>query len=226
MHLGREATTLESEVETVRPSPASTVVLVRGPIAAREVLLLRRPTSSAVAPDAWVFPGGRLDATDRAFDLPRLATGPPFEEWDRHLGTADGIGAAFVVAALREAWEETGILLAEGPVARELEAERRAVLAQLDEFGAVLGRHGLRLATHRLRYVGRRITPTGFARRFDTRFFLAEVEPDARCTLLGTEIVEARWSSPDEALQRSSRGEMVMLPPTIDTLRRLVRGEL
>lgn len=210
----------------MEPAFASTVVLARGVGAAREVLLLRRPPGSAFAADAWVFPGGRVDAADHRLDLERYSTGPSAVEWGRRLETETGRAAALVVAGVRETWEETGILLAEGSVPPDLEDERRGLLMGEQGLGAVLDRHYLRLATHRMTYIGRRVTPIGFARRFDTCFFLAEVQPSARCTLVGAELEEARWCLPRAALQAAARGAISMLPPTIDTLRRLDSGQL
>lgn len=217
---------MRTDAGPVEPAPASTVVFVRDAGAGRQVLLLRRPRTAAFAPDAWVFPGGRLDPGDFEFDHGRFASGPTPRDWGRWLEADHDEAAAYPVAAIREAWEETGILLAEGGACEDLEEERSALLAGRRSLAAVLGERELRLSTHRLRYLARWITPVGFSRRYDTRFFLAELEPDARCHLLGDELVEARWMTPGEALQASGRHAMFMLPPTLDTLRRLDNGEV
>lgn len=201
-------------------------MLVRGAGANREVLLLKRPSHSAFAADAWVFPGGRVDEADHRFDLATHTTGPDAADWAGRLEVDDTLATAFVVAGLRETWEETGILLADGCAGTDLAGERRGLLVGSLDFADVLRRHEIRLATHRLRYLGRRITPRGFARRFDTRFFLAGVGAEARCTLVGDELVEARWRRARDALLDVERGAIAMLPPTIDTLRRLEGGEL
>ena len=210
----------------MQPAFASTVVLLRAAGAGREVLLLKRPAASAFAADAWVFPGGRVDDADHELDLARYTTGPSGAEWGRRLETEEDLAAALVVAGVRETWEETGILLADGDPSPEIDEERRALLAGGDDFIAILKRHRMRLATDRLKYVGRRITPMGFARRFDTRFFLTEVPPDACCTLIGSELVEARWRRPEDALNDFASGTLSMMPPTIDILRRLDADEL
>ena len=210
----------------LEPVPASTVVLVRRAGRDREVLLLRRPLTSAFAPDAWVFPGGRLDPADFAFDHNRLAMGPAPRDWGQWLDSDRDTAGAYPVAALREAWEETGILLAEGGPTADLHLARTLLLAGRRSLATLLDERGLRLATHRLRYFARWITPVGFPRRYDTRFFLAELEADARCHLIGTELVEARWATAGSALRAASRKSMYLLPPTVDTLRRLEGGEL
>lgn len=223
----KRSRTPSSEVPP-KPHPAATVVLVRpaGPI--REVLLLRRPVSSSFAPDAWVFPGGRVDEADFCFDHSRLAAGPSPEEWSRELSIRDpGVAAAYPVAAAREVWEETGYLLTEQDcVAPDAATARSALLRGEVTLQAYLHRNGLRLATGRLRYLAHWITPEWLPLRFDTRFFLCSVGRDFRCELTGAELVEHRWLTATSALQAASDREMSLLPPTLDTLRRLERGEL
>lgn len=210
------------------PAPAATIVLLRPAVAGREVLLLRRPLQSAFAPDTWVFPGGRVDAADYEFDHANHADGPAPAQWARILSLDDPREAsAYVVAAVREAWEETGILLAHGvDASRPGDAERRALLAGTRTMNELVRGAGLRLASARLRYIAHRITPDWLPRRFDTRFFLAEVAADARCALVGEELVDFRWLSPHDALHAAGTGEMTLMPPTFDTLRRLHDREL
>ena len=208
--------------------PAATIVLVRPAPGGREVLLLRRPPNSAFAPDAWVFPGGRVDAADRDFDHARLADGPEPVQWAATLTLDDPREAsAYAVAALREAWEETGILLAAaGDRPPGCDEARQELLAGTRTLAHYLEAAHLRLATGRLRYVGHRLTPVWLSRRFDTRFFLAEVASETRCELVGGELVDFRWTRPERALRAAGTGEVRLLPPTLDTLQRLAQGEL
>jgi 8-oxo-dGTP pyrophosphatase MutT (NUDIX family) len=189
----------------------------------REVLLLRRPVTSSFAPDTWVFPGGRVDPDDLLLDHGRLAEGPSPREWARRLALPDPREAAgYAVAALREAWEETGILLvSQGAADVDRETARTRLLAEPGGFAGHLEALGVRLATGTLRYLGRWITPAWLPRRFDTRFFVATVGADARCILEGNELVEFRWMRPAAALAAASRREMKLLPPTVHTLRSL-----
>ena len=184
---------------------------------------------SSFAPHHWVFPGGQLDEADFDFDHLTLADGPRPEIWAERLSLPGPLeAAAYPVAALREAWEETGILVAEGePASLDwLHAQRSELLAEARTLQSLLAAAGVRLATGRLRYLARWITPDWFPRRFDTQFFATIVSPDARCTLLGDELVEYRWITPAAALQLHLADEMQLMPPTVDTLRRLDRGEI
>ncbi|HET7321796.1 MAG TPA: NUDIX domain-containing protein [Longimicrobiaceae bacterium] len=203
------------------PRPASTVVLAREGTDGVEVLLLRRPGRSRFAAGAWVFPGGRVDADDAALDLSSHASGPSAAEWAARLGLDDADEATgFVVAALREAWEETGVLLTRG-ACPDLRDARRAVLADELAFSVLVEHEGLQLATDELLYIAHWVTPEPEPRRYDTRFFLARVEPGTACELVGDELVEARWTAPAEAVRAAHSGEMHLLPPTLHTLQRL-----
>jgi 8-oxo-dGTP pyrophosphatase MutT (NUDIX family) len=209
------------------PLPAATVVLVRGSQPAGEVLLLRRPMGSAFAPDTWVFPGGRVDPSDHGFDHARLAEGPAPDEWARILSLENPReAAAYAVAAVRETWEETGILLAAGERPPGCEAARRELLSGSRSLQEFLEVAGLRIASGALRYVAHWITPEWLPRRFDTRFFLCHVGHGAQCVLEGDELVEHRWLEPGEALVAAEAGEITLLPPTSDTLRRLAQRRI
>jgi 8-oxo-dGTP pyrophosphatase MutT (NUDIX family) len=131
------------------------------------------------------------------------------------------VAAAYVVAALREAWEETGILLAEGLDAFSLAPARRALLAGEGSMRELLRRAGGRLCTRDLLYVAHWITPEAEPRRYDTRFFLARAPAGAECELSGDELEEARWISAAGAISSFEAGELHLLPPTAHTLRRL-----
>ncbi|HEX6068704.1 MAG TPA: NUDIX domain-containing protein [Longimicrobiaceae bacterium] len=205
------------------PLPASTLALLREGRKGREVLLLRRPAHSSFAPDVWVFPGGRVDPEDLELDHARHAAGPSPREWAAALSVDDPREAAgYVVAALRETWEETGILLSAG-VLRSARGRvaRREMLAGRSRLAAHLEALDVRLATGALRYIGHWVTPEWLPRRFDTRFFVATVHRRARCTLHGEELAEFRWVRPAEALEAASHGSLKLLPPTVHTLRSL-----
>jgi 8-oxo-dGTP pyrophosphatase MutT (NUDIX family) len=205
------------------PLPASTLALLREGRKGREVLLLRRPSHSSFAPDVWVFPGGRVDPGDLELDHARHATGPSPREWAAALSLDDPREAAgYVVAALRETWEETGILLSTGSFrdAHGLGA-RREMLAGSSRFAEHLEAMDVRLATGALRYIGHWVTPEWLPRRFDTRFFVASVDRRARCTLHGEELAEFRWLRPAAALEAAMHGSLELLPPTVHTLRSL-----
>lgn len=202
--------------------PAATVVVVREGGGGVEALLLRRPRRSSFAAGAWVFPGGVVDPGDADPGLAAGSAGPGPERWAARMALADPeVAMALVVAALREAWEETGILLADGPPDPDrLPAARLELLAGTD-FATLVRREGVRLATEDVLYVAHWITPEAESRRYDTRFFLARVPAGTECDLQGEELVEARWVRPADAVGEYESGALRLLPPTIHTLRRL-----
>src|SRR5437764_685598 len=167
--------------------PAATVMLVRDGGGCLEGLMLRRHPEAVFAADAWVFPGGRVDDGDH--HAAPGALGPSDEEASAALGMPSG-GRAWWVAAARECFEEAGILLArhagtgewldvstEWSAAR-LARYRREVHAGVTPLAAVLEAEGLVLDLSGIHYVSHWITPPGrTARRFDTRFFVAEAAP-------------------------------------------------
>lgn len=214
----------------VVPRPAATVVLLRDGERGPEALLLRRHRRSGFAADAWVFPGGTVDEADRDPELADRIDGPSPEEWAAQLGVDDPHEAlGYVAAALREAFEETGILLArpdgigdrpEGE-AEALEVARRALLNGVVELRQMAVTHGLRFMGDAVLYIAHWITPVPEPRRYDTRFFLARVPRGSECVVHEAEMVDARWMTPAEAVRRFEDGELRLLPPTVHTLRRL-----
>jgi 8-oxo-dGTP pyrophosphatase MutT (NUDIX family) len=201
-----------------------------GPV---EVLMLRRHPQAVFAADAWVFPGGRVDPAD--FTTP-IGAGPSDAEASARLGVPAG-GLAFWLAAARECFEEAGILLARHVdtgawldttnewSAHRLTRYRREVHAGSTTLAAVLEAEGLALDLSGVHYVSHWITPPhrGTARRFDTRFFVAEAPPSQVVAHDETETVESIWTTPDTALERGSAGEIVLLVPTIANLEALAR---
>jgi 8-oxo-dGTP pyrophosphatase MutT (NUDIX family) len=221
----------------VEVQPAATVMLVReaggGGGGSLEVLMLRRHPEAVFAADAWVFPGGRVDEAD---SVTPIGAGPSDAEASAALGLRSG-GLAYWVAAARECFEEAGILLArrsetgawldtgtEWSTAR-LIRHRREIHAGSTTLAAFLKAEGLELDLSGLHYVSHWITPPhrGTARRFDTRFFVAEVPPGQTVSHDTTETVESIWTTPAEALARGEAGEILLLIPTIANLKSLAR---
>lgn len=209
------------------PRPAATVVLLR-PCAADdparrgqpEALLLRRHGRSGFAANAWVFPGGTVDPADRDPALAALCDGPPPGEWARRLELDDPADASgYAAAALREAFEETGILFARPRGVGD--RYRDALLAGGTSLRGIAETNKLRYSLGEWIYVAHWITPEPEPRRYDTRFFLAPVPPGWECVPHEAELVEARWLAPADAVGQFAAGELTMLPPTVDTLRRL-----
>lgn len=201
--------------EPVAARPASTLVLLRrgrdgGP--AMEVLLLERPRTSRFAAGAYVFPGGAVDPADGAGALAgRL--GP-------EVTAAEGPA---LVAALRELFEETGLLPADRlPDPAELERGRRALLEGGADFGELLGRWDLQFRGLRAAYLSRWVTPERLDRRYDACFFVAE-HRGGEARLVGDELVRALWLGPVEALERFRAGDLPLLFPTRRTMEELSR---
>ncbi|HET7464966.1 MAG TPA: NUDIX domain-containing protein [Longimicrobium sp.] len=215
------------------PRPAATVVLLRDAEGGLEALLLRRHRRSGFAADAWVFPGGVVDASDRSGEIADRLDGPSAAEWAQRLEVDDpGEALGYVTAAIREAFEETGILLAHpdpdatqprGGRGAGLEVARRALLNDVVDLHGVVVGNGLRLSGGELVYIAHWITPTPEPRRYDTRFFAAHAPAGAECTVHDAEMTDALWLTPAEAVRRFEAGEMKLLPPTVHTLRRLSR---
>lgn len=203
------------------PRPAATVVLAREGGVGIEILLVRRPIASRFAAEAWVFPGGAVDPEDRELDRVRHTTAPVAGGWSDRLAVTDsGEAMGYLVAAIRETWEETGILLAEGLAADAARTARRELLAGAP-FADLLARHGMRLATEGLLYIAHWITPETEPRRYDARFFLARVGAEAVCELNRGELEEWRWARPRDLVEEFASGALRLLPPTIHTLRLL-----
>ncbi|MCY9786469.1 NUDIX hydrolase [Nocardiopsis sp. EMB25] len=199
----------------------------RVPAAGRdmEVLLMRRVRSMGFAPGAYVFPGGIVDQRDADGDLPW--TGPSPAEWARVLGTDVPMARALVCAAVRETFEETGVLLASGPEAagapaitldtatEEWERDRRGLVDRSHSFTEVLSRRGLVVRSEWLRAWSRWVTPRVQSRRFDTWFFAAELPPGQESRNVGGEADLTRWTDPARVAAENAAGRMPMLPPTV-----------
>jgi len=225
------ADTLGSAAATpVEPRAASTVVLLRDTDGGLEALLLRRHKRSGFAAGAWVFPGGVVDERDRDGGLLERLSGPTPGQWARRLGIVDaGEALGYVAAAIREAFEETGILLADADglysphanARQSLDVARRALLNEVVSLRDVVVGNGLCLCGGELIYIAHWITPTPEPRRYDTRFFAARAPEGAECTVHDAEMTDAAWLRPADAVARFEAGEMKLLPPTVHTLRRL-----
>ncbi len=206
----------------VTPRPAATVVLLRPGEAGLEVLLTHRPATMAFAPDMHVFPGGAVDANDAD---PRLAARSAIDGLDAAASMGGDltptVALAAYVAAIREAFEEVGVLLADHDPAADLVAARAHLLAEPDAFGDIAQALDLRLWTDRLVPLSRWVTPSSMPRRFDARFFAAALPSDAEVTLIGDEVVAHAWHRPLDALESMAAGGLGMWLPTSTTLMQL-----
>lgn len=215
------------------PRPAATIVLLRDDATdGMQLLLMRRNRNAGFVPGAWVFPGGRVDNEDGGAASVAGMDGLDAESAARrldHHGEPPAIG--FYLAALREAFEETGILVARRPdgsapptaaESREVDTVREAVMDDEISFAEAVARLGCRIAGNAIEYIAHWITPVPEPRRYDTRFFAARVAPDSTPIIDPREMTDALWVTPSEGLRRCEDGELPMVFPTIRTLEDLV----
>lgn len=215
--------------------PASTVMLVRDstsasdrsgsdPVSDRsgrgagiEVFTLRRVAQMVFAAGMTVFPGGGVDMSDADESIPW--TGPDPAWWAEQWRIGRAAARAQVVAAVRELYEETGVLLAhrEGAVAVWSDAapDRAAVTAHRLSLAALLRARGARLSADLLRPWARWITPPGQVRRYDTYFFVAALPDGQQPDFATSEAAAGGWQRPAEVLRAGEAGEVGLLPPTV-----------
>jgi len=192
--------------EEIPIRPAATVMLLRDTADGLEVFMLRRTNAAVFAGGMYVFPGGRVDPAD---------------------GDGD---EGFVVAAIRECYEECGVLLAVDPEGRMVDdghpalAHREGVYDGSVDVRALAADHGLRLATDQLVWMSHWITPKGeTTRRFDTRFYVAASPVGQSSHHDDSETVASMWVRPADAVERFHVGELQLMPPTITNLEFLSR---
>ncbi|HET9457171.1 MAG TPA: hypothetical protein VFO78_07505, partial [Candidatus Limnocylindrales bacterium] len=213
----------------VRPIPAATVVLLRPDPdgGSPRILLTQRPASMAFAADLHVFPGGRIDPGDadpRAVDRSALAPGEAAQRMGRVVPPDVAIAAH--LAAIRELYEEAGVLLADerggtGARGRPGPTERTRLLSGESTIADIGEAFDLRFRTDLLVPIGRWTTPPVMPRRFDTHFFAAELPPDSEPSFVGGEVVAHRWLTARAALEAMADRTIAMWIPTSATLQRL-----
>jgi 8-oxo-dGTP pyrophosphatase MutT (NUDIX family) len=215
------------ELTPATPRRAATVMLLRDGDGGPAVHMLRRRASMAFAGGAYAYPGGGVDPRDDD-RLVRWA-GPTRAEWAARLGVDEASAQAIVCAAVRETYEEAGVLLA-GPTAdtvvgditgEDWEADRVALIGRDLSFAEFLDRRGLALRSDLLGAWGRWVTPEFEPRRYDTWFFVAALPEGQRTLHASLEADRTVWIRPAEAAARYDAGELLMMPPTIAMLRRL-----
>lgn len=223
---------------TVPVQPAATVMLIRDALTgedgpAVEVCMLRRNLASEFVAGAYVFPGGSVDPADHGPAVEALCQGRSDAEASAALGVPSG-GLAYWVAALRECFEESGVMLArrradgpggdlldtsDGEVAARFAAYRDAVNRQELGLLDICRREDLALVVDTVHYVSHWITPELAPRRYDTRFFITAAPAGQVAHHDDTETIATVWFRPRDALAREAEGEIELLPPTIANLR-------
>ena len=216
------------------PRHAATVMLLRETMHGAEVLVIRRHENLAFMGGMWVFPGGALSPADLSpaalACIPERSKTRCSQFTDLHgspLPHTHCLGLA--IAAYRETFEETGVLMATDAAGRHcdddllnrVQAQRRAIAADPVLFAALLNEEGLLLDVDRLVYWAHWITPSNAPRRFDTRFFAMLVPPAQTAAIDATEAVDHAWMTPAALLSAAERGEMPVSQPTIYNLMEL-----
>ncbi|MDE2977061.1 MAG: NUDIX domain-containing protein, partial [Acidobacteriota bacterium] len=212
---------------------ASTVLLLRDSDRGVEVFMERRHIQSDFVGGAYVFPGGRVDPEDRVDEA--LCHGLTDREASGRLALEEG-GLTFYVAAIRECFEEAGVLLAYDRDGRILDFSDRAVEEHFERLRGELnaGRQSLldiaaaeslTLATDRISYWAHWITPEGQPRRYDTRFFVTRAPGNQTAGHDDHELTSSAWVTAEEALEHGRRKEWMIIFPTIRNLQKLSRFE-
>jgi 8-oxo-dGTP pyrophosphatase MutT (NUDIX family) len=228
--------------EPVIARPASTVIVLRdGPSGGIETFMVRRDPLSRFAADAFVFPGGTVASGDWVPGGVPPCTGLTVAEAHRRLGERGGdvphdagLSLALYVAAVRELYEEAGIMLARprsGPPGSHLSADACEQLSALRPalqrgertVSSVAEQLSLDLVPEELVYFSHWITPIASPRRYDTRFFIVEDRPGQTASHCGIETVDGQWLTPSAALRRSEAGEITLVAVTVEHLRALAQ---
>jgi 8-oxo-dGTP pyrophosphatase MutT (NUDIX family) len=233
--LDRARAFLGGGVTVADARPAATVILLRDvPTGGLQVYLLRRLASMAFAAGMHVFPGGSVDPRDGEHVSARAGhriawSGQSPAAWGTSLGCDSTMAGALVCAAVRETFEESGVLLAGAtpdtvvadPTGPEWETDRQRLLDRTDSLAELLERRGLILRSDLLRPWAHWVTPEFEPRRFDTHFFVAAVPPGQRARDVSGEADHTAWLPVADAVAGFDAGTLPMLPPTIVSLREL-----
>lgn len=214
--------------EAPTPRDASTVMCLRETADGPEVFMLHRVATMAFAPSMHVFPGGGVDERDGSTDLPWA--GPSPAEWATRMSTDEVAARRFIAAAVREVFEETGVLLAgsaDGSTTLADVSDPAWVTARRDleerhtSLAEVLVGQGLSLRSDLLSYRAHWTTPEFEKRRYDTRFFACLLPEGQAADDLSSEAQAADWVRPADLLDDAAAGRALMLPPTIVCLEQL-----
>jgi 8-oxo-dGTP pyrophosphatase MutT (NUDIX family) len=207
----------------VEPRDAATVILLRASDQGPSVYYLRRQVSMDFAGGMCVYPGGGVDPRD--FDHDVAWAGPSQADWAARLGCDEHKARALVCAAVRETFEESGVLLAgssaDGPgsivadtTGDDWEADRVALESRELAMTDFLDRRGLVLRTDLLGVWGAWLTPVFEPKRYRTWFFVALLPEGQRTRDVSTESSEVTWLPAADAVAMAEAGDMLMMPPT------------
>lgn len=213
--------------------PAATVMLVddRPDL---QVFIMERNANTVFAGGMWVFPGGSVDADDDPEQFQHISIHRTDADASRLMDLSRG-GLAYYIAAIREAFEEAGILLAldrdthelvdlkDTATAARFEVHRQDINDSNRNFVDIIEEENLILDAGQMHYVARWITPEGPPRRFDARFFVTRMPRRQTPIHDDNELVHSTWMSPKEILDRFEREDMVLMSPTLRMVRSLAK---
>jgi 8-oxo-dGTP pyrophosphatase MutT (NUDIX family) len=219
--------------DEVEIRPAATVML----IADRpnlQVFMMERNANIVFAGGMWVFPGGRVDATDSPLKFQALSTHRSDEEASALLNIEDG-GLSYYIGAIRESFEEAGILLALDKDSHEplslagkensarFNIHRNSVNASERDFLEIIEEENLILDAGAMHYIARWVTPKGPPRRYDTRFFISRMPENQIPLHDDNELVHSEWISPQEILAKVESEDMILMSPTLRMIQSLAK---
>lgn len=224
-----------SGVRPATPRIASTVLLVKPDMSSscgKKVFMMRRAKTMAFVPDAVVFPGGGSAPEDVHDSIDIL--GPDFDEWACVLGVSAMTAKAALVAAVRELFEETGVLLAgdASSLVRTVAAERKwedarkRLEAHETTLSEVLRSNGLAVRGDLLFVRSHWMTPEFSQKRYDTFFFSAIMHEDQMLHCRTSESVRSGWADPNALIEEGLRGAVKLVPPTVYNLKCCAKASL
>jgi len=216
----------------ISPVPAATLLLLRDFEGDLQVFMQQRSYNASFVGGAYVFPGGKLDAQDKYFPETHLSLPNNSKLLTPEQVFSPVLSKAFLIAALRECYEEAGVLLAYEQDnsllsfdSQERAAHFRSLRDKLNQkninFADICVQENLRLAADQLAYVGRWITPETSSQRFDTLFFACEAPAFQEGDHDNFESVNSIWLNAEQALDKANKGEMHLILPTRVTLEHL-----
>lgn len=224
---------MSSDPAAVELRDAATVLILRDGAEGLEVFMLKRNLDSDFVGGAYVFPGGAVDPEDRLADLEPVCLGRTDADASARIGIASG-GLAYWVAAIRESFEEAGVLLARDASGEVVDlddvagverwsAHRTAVDTRQRRLVEICQDEGLQLDVGAMHYFAHWITPEGAPRRYDTHFFVAAAPTNQTPLHDDHEVIANEWIRPADGLARAEAGELTMMPPTTASLRAIGR---
>jgi 8-oxo-dGTP pyrophosphatase MutT (NUDIX family) len=211
---------LQTLVETDPIRPSSTVVLVRAGVSDPEIFMVRRHEQSSFG-SAHAFPGGVVDPVDA--QVHSFCEGLSSAEANARLGVHDG-GLDYYSSAIRELFEESGVLLADTSILDEnISAVRDALNDGSLNWADLVSRNEMNLYCGDLNYISHWVTPPNEPKRYSTRFFLSSLPEGQTAEHCGGELTESCWATASEVLAAERRGDVTLIFPTLKTLESIAR---